>query len=65
MKLSDVEVGKVYLAKVSGNTVRVRVIGTRADGFSGRMKCVCEREDNGKRLDKLRSASALTPVRES
>lgn len=63
-KVADIKVGEVYWTEVSGRTVKVKVISgpkaaymrKRADRF------VVQRVDNGKILEKMRTAHALVPA---
>jgi len=59
MKLSEVKLGEVYTTLVSNNEVKVKVLYMTKDYWSKRKKFKVARVDNGRILDKLRSAAVL------
>jgi len=59
MKLAEVKIGEVYQTEVSGKMVDVKVLYQTKDYYSNRKKFKISRIDNGKILDKLRSAAKL------
>jgi len=63
-KVADIKVGEVYWTEVSGRTVKVKVIsGPRAPYMRTRKNSfVVQRVDNGKILEKMRTAHSLVPA---
>ena len=63
MRIADVEIGNAYLTRVSGALVKV-VVTQRVEptSFSKTARFHVRREDDGKALDKSRTASALRPI---
>lgn len=71
MKVSDVKVGGIYLTRVSGELVAVRVLGERTPvlyqyeidaGKKVPRRYRVARADSGQMLQKLRTAAALRPL---
>ena len=64
MKIKEVKVGQNYKTYVTNKLVEVTVIGVEKDYWSKRTKFRVSRVDNGRILDKLRSAAKLRPCKE-
>ena len=64
MKIADVKIGETYLTKVSGALVRVVAVQRiEPDGrWNKQARFRVRRVDNGRTLDKSRTASALRPL---
>lgn len=67
MKIEEIEIGGTYYTKISGSRVKVIVVRRiEATSFLGRTRSTrfeVKRADNGKRLDKARTAAALHAAR--
>ena len=60
MKIKEIVVGSSYYTKVGGGRVKVKVLSTvEPTPFSKQTRFRVQREDNGRALDKPRTASAL------